>query len=1681
MDPTQIRDGWQQPSNLGQTPMPRPSEQDQRAMGPQQYGYVQQQKGIHEVVASLKLPERVIITDFLFLIAMSLRPIVKFRCLDQSYLLHQNGPSLPAISGMTQPPHGVAQHHHPLPHMEQNQSSHAQNSQAQPVHPQPTHHLPSINQAPSNAMQGHMSYEQERQMREVHDREQFEAARREQQQREQDARDREVRDRQQQLTPQPQSSEPMQLHQPVAVGPQMRTAIHGPNGLLNSGQGSNAPVTTGQVTQGISLFAPPPYQERPQQGPGGAPPPPPSQVSAQHTLPFSTTPGMHQMSSAGGPGQQPILNDALSYLDQVKVQFTGEPNVYNQFLDIMKDFKSQAIDTPGVIRRVSQLFQGNPNLIQGFNTFLPPGYKIECGTDDDPNAIRVTTPMGTTVSPMGTALPPPRGHVQPEPDDGASFDSGVHDGNALWQAPRPNDQVNGHSNGLDRIQDVMQQAITQGNSRMSPYSHRATRQHEDHMAQTSAALEVHQEEQRRVQHLQNAVVAAAGDPIARQMESSTPTAMSNGLAGQLGPGMERKGPVEFNHAISYVNKIKNRFSSQPEIYKQFLEILQTYQRESKPIQDVYAQVTQLFNGAPDLLEDFKQFLPESAAQAKEAAARQAAEDATMPSNLREGPSSSQTHHNHQTPRAEGHRMPPLGTFAPTPSAGRDGKRKRGDRHTQANGMMPGGPDFGGAANSKTAFQPHKRGKQSHQPTHAVKYPGPPPQEAPPVSPTLVPALPTPMAPNASTVPNSDELAFFDRVKKYLGNKNTHTEFLKLCNLFSQDLIDKNLLVFRAQSFIGGNVELFNWFKNFVNYDGKDHTIENAARASTGRVNLNNCRSLGQSYREMPKRERMKPCSGRDEMCKRVLNDQWVSHPTWASEESGFLAHKKNTYEEALHKIEEERHDYDQHVATVERTLQVLQPLADRNAIMALEDREAWRLEPEFGGQAEPIVRKVVGKVYTREIGLKIMDIIQSRPSDAIPVVIMRIKQRAEEWKAAQREWEKVWREQTQKMFWKSLDHMGINARANDKRQFQAKTLQNEIQVRFEEQKAQRLAGYKNVPSVQGIYSFSDQDVLVDGAKLLLTYADQNHATDMPRLLPFIKEFIPAFFGMDVAGFHERIDADFDATAAPEEDADVEMQDAEESAPPRGRKLHGKKRGLIRDVFRSRSGMQARGDKDGSTGPGSRASTPDVTSTAEEEVNSAAEEGSIEDPKPETWVDHSESGNIFKTKDIKPNEPFKREVFNLYANTPIYCFFRLLCILYERLEKLKLNEPQVHEQVRRAKAAKAAIDLRMIDKHPDNFFTDTSINANYYKQILVILEEFAKGEGEMSNIEEVLRRYYLRNGWMLYSFDKMLGALVRFGINILNNDGKDKSSDIVNLFQKDRKKELTTHADELAYRKAIESRIKEGDIYRIAFNQQLKNATIRILKRDDDNFSDTEDGLTDPKDRWRLYVASYIQPSPTEGIPPSSISPTSLPRTLKRTADTPTLPSTTADDAAPSDAQPSISEPPKSKPNRYDAVAASENLQIRISTDDYRLKFNVPLDPAVKREREGARKQFWPLPEVRDEEWWVVLPSGTPALSRVASKTSSHGEKGAGVAAEGAADAGQDGEAGKDEEMGGDEQQQEEDAEHEHDVEGEDDTPDHKIRTRFVMNNSWMRGLSREDVDAKNGGFRGWREGVDAAE
>jgi paired amphipathic helix protein Sin3a len=58
--------------------------------------------------------------------------------------------------------------------------------------------------------------------------------------------------------------------------------------------------------------------------------------------------------------------------------------------------------------------------------------------------------------------------------------------------------------------------------------------------------------------------------------------------------VERQPPGEFNHAIHYLNKIKARYADDPNTYKQFLDILQTYQKEQRQLHDVSGHNMSLF-------------------------------------------------------------------------------------------------------------------------------------------------------------------------------------------------------------------------------------------------------------------------------------------------------------------------------------------------------------------------------------------------------------------------------------------------------------------------------------------------------------------------------------------------------------------------------------------------------------------------------------------------------------------------------------------------------------------------------------------------------------------------------------------------------------------------------------------------------------------------------------------------------------------------------------------------------------------------------------------------------------------------------------------------------------------------------------------------------------------------------
>lgn len=196
-----------------------------------------------------------------------------------------------------------------------------------------------------------------------------------------------------------------------------------------------------------------------------------------------------------------------------------------------------SIDTPGVIGRVSELFAGHPNLIQGFNTFLPPGYRIECGLENNPNSIRVTTPSGSTIHSIG-----PRPRVQMET---APTPSSAPNQRFVEQPQRP-PNWQGPLHSIESPEAQFSTPAQGGHSAMPQGSGQ------------SATFDGHSPVQQRGQPAPPNTSAAAHAPIPRNTHTPTPNAAQvlNGAAAQQANLDSKRGPVEFNHAISYVNKIK---------------------------------------------------------------------------------------------------------------------------------------------------------------------------------------------------------------------------------------------------------------------------------------------------------------------------------------------------------------------------------------------------------------------------------------------------------------------------------------------------------------------------------------------------------------------------------------------------------------------------------------------------------------------------------------------------------------------------------------------------------------------------------------------------------------------------------------------------------------------------------------------------------------------------------------------------------------------------------------------------------------------------------------------------------------------------------------------------------------------------------------------------------------------
>ncbi|XP_029563172.1 paired amphipathic helix protein Sin3b isoform X1 [Salmo trutta] len=1044
------------------------------------------------------------------------------------------------------------------------------------------------------------------------------------------------------------------------------------------------------------------------------------------------------------------VEDALSYLDQVKIRFGNDPGIYNKFLDIMKEFKSQSIDTPGVINRVSQLFHGHPDLVLGFNAFLPPGYRIEIPKN---GVVFLQSPFSAQVS----------------PGQGKSIAS-------------PAVSATGSS--------VAEAGSAQSEAVASPES----------------------------------ISSSSGPPEPpSRLSLPLPSRESQPQSSSVSPPASEPSPVEFDSAISYVNKIKNRFLDHPEIYRSFLEILHTYQvhcvinmkeqlevKESRgrsssgmTEDEVFSKVASLFKGQEDLLAEFGQFLP-------------------------------------------------------------DAKRSL----------------FTGS--SLTGKDQLKRAEDEDMSKHSKK------RSRPMLLPHMTPLLKKKMKFSCSQDQSFAsvgkhgvlrEFTFFDKVRRFFKSQEVYENFLRCIALFNQEVVSGAELLQLVTPFLGKFPELYTQFKSFLGDKELSHSMSGLSdrymEGGGGReVDYASCKRLGSSYRALPKTYQQPKCSGRTAICKEVLNDTWVSFPSW-SEDSTFASSKKTPYEEQLHRCEDERFELDVVLETNLATIRVLESVQKKLSRLSPEDQDRFRLDDCLGGTSEVIQRRAIYRIYGDKAP-EIIEGLKRSPATAVPVVLKRLKAKEEEWREAQQGFNKIWREQYEKAYLKSLDHQGVNFKQNDMKALRSKSLLNEIESVYDERQEQSTeeggVGQQGrdgssaavVSEPHMVFTYEDKQILEDAASLIIYHVKRQptiHKDDKDHIKRIIQHFVPDLF------FSRRGEL-----SETEEWTDEEAE-VEEGGDRGGGGSSSITGAVATPVGQPQQQQQLNGES-----RRRRCTSPQTAELGGASSHSLAPEGGekvdLRDPEAEHQKELDGVYNLF------------------FVNNNWYFFLRLHQTLCQRLlrvyrqaerQLLEHRAEQNRERLlmaegRRDKASDLAMELRL--KQPSEVELE-----EYYPAFLDMVRSLLDGNLESTQYEDTLREMFTIHAYIGFTIDKLIQNIIRQLQHLVSDE---VCLQVAELYLAERKRgaaggnlssQCVRAAWETSYQWKSERVMAEENCFKVLFIQNKGQVTLTI------ELLDTEEAQADdPLDVQCLssYMEQFVGTestlcSQTEGY---FFKPVFLPRNLR---------------------------------------------------------------------------------------------------------------------------------------------------------------------------------------------------------
>ncbi len=318
-----------------------------------------------------------------------------------------------------------------------------------------------------------------------------------------------------------------------------------------------------------------------------------------------------------------------------------------------------------------------------------------------------------------------------------------------------------------------------------------------------------------------------------------------------------------------------------------------------------------------------------------------------------------------------------------------------------------------------------------------------------------------------------ERQFFDLVKAALTSFSrdgqAYAEFIKTLDMYAQEILSRNDMLGYVERLLGKHKDLFEEFKRIINAVGSSDAPthdDSWHSVPLSEIDFSRCRRCSPSYRALPRDYPNPPCSERSEDESKVLNDIWVSLPMGSEENSTFRHMRKNQYEETLFQCEDMRFEIDMcidsNAATLQRLIKIsdeLQFLSKNELLLSKGSSVKKSLVPDgagFGGKIYQytldgrvlgIIHKLAIKRIYGDDGNEMLELCFKNPAVALPIVVNRLRQKDNEWRAARDMLSKKWKDLAELNYYMSLDHRSITWRVTDKRATSTRSLVAEIKDR----------------------------------------------------------------------------------------------------------------------------------------------------------------------------------------------------------------------------------------------------------------------------------------------------------------------------------------------------------------------------------------------------------------------------------------------------------------------------------------------------------------------------------------------------------------------------------------------------------------------------------------------------------